>query len=117
MAKSNQKKDTKETKVQDSAIIQEETVQESTAMQEGQESTASQNPEVQDSAMETKPFTPYTAKVGVPLLVLRRVPDPNSKPIGTLHRGMKVEAVESRDGYAKLKNGTWVSEAHLERQQ
>lgn len=108
MAKSNQKKDTKETKVQDSAIIQEETVQ---------ESTAGQNPEVQDSAMETKPFTPYTAKVGVPLLVLRRVPDPNSKPIGTLHRGMKVEAVESRDGYAKLKNGTWVSEAHLERQQ
>lgn len=86
-------------------------------MQEGQEATAGQNPEVQDSAMETEPFAPYTAKVGVPLLVLRRVPDPNSKPIGTLHRGMKVEVVESRDGYAKLKNGTWVSEVHLERQQ
>lgn len=117
MAKSNQKKDTKETNAQDPAIIQEETVQEATAMQEDQEATSGQNPEVHDSAMEAEPFTPYTAKVGVPLLVLRRVPDPNSKPIGTLHRGMKVEVVDSRDGYAKLKNGTWVSEAYLERQQ
>lgn len=111
MAKSNQKKDTKEAAVQEPAIIQEDA-----ALQESQTAPADQNQGVQNPAPEAVPFAPYTAKVSVPLLVIRRVPDPNSKPIGTLHRGMKVEVIESRNGYAKLKNGTWVRETHLERQ-
>lgn len=92
-------------------------VPETTALQEPevQEVPADYKPEIPDP--EPEPFTPYTAKVSAALLVIRRVPAPEGKPIGTLHRGMKVEVVESRDGYAKLKNGTWVSEAHLERQQ
>lgn len=68
---------------------------------------------------EEAPSFPFQATVCVALAVLRRDIPPATaemlRPVATLPQGTTVTITAIQDGYARLRNGLWISASHITR--
>ncbi len=76
-------------------------------------------PEPEPAPAEEAPSFPFKATVCVALAVLRREIPPATadmlKPVATLPQGTTVTITALRDGFARLRNGLWISASHITR--
>lgn len=68
---------------------------------------------------EKAPSFPFQATVCVTLAILRRDIPPATaemlRPVATLPQGTTVTITAIQDGYARLRNGLWISASHITR--
>lgn len=76
-------------------------------------------PEPEPTPAEKAPGFPFKATVCVALAILRRDIPPATaemlKPVATLPQGTAVTITAIQDGYARLRNGLWISASHITR--
>lgn len=76
-------------------------------------------PEPEPTPAEKAPSFPFKATVCVELAILRRdIPPATAEmlnPVATLPQGTTVTITAIQDGYARLRNGLWISAAHITR--